>query len=430
MTISVVLYAYFFEYKKRQTAEIQKEQDELILKFSKDEISKFTLTNKEKITIEKREGFWEVTAPVDDDADKIQVEGFLDILSKEKVEMEIGDDLQEPKIYGLDKPAASIEITGPNGKTKTVAVGAEAIQGKNYLRVGSEHSVIVSSAQWKILTEKTLKDFRSKQIYRGGDIVAIELEVPGQPKLVLKLLDGKWRLENAKFSLDDPAIKAFVSQIENLHATDVAAENQSSLGKFGLDKPAVILRLVGKENKDPVTLRLSPPQNNKKDSFIVSSGLKPVFKSYGGLAETLIKRPANFRDRDEPFKYSLAEVIGVRTKADQFDYRFIKKGEAWYLEKPEADRDVDQNALMNLLTALQGARVSEYLGKVPFKPLRSIDLLDKEGNSLLKVELGDEIKGKNRRLAKSSKVDEVFSIDSNLAGSLPGQGLVKEKAKQ
>jgi hypothetical protein len=429
VTISVVAYAYFFEFKKRRSDDEQKEQAELIIKFPQADISKVILTNKEKIILEKKDSSWKIVAPVLDDADKIQVDGLLELLLQEKAEMEIGDDLQDAKIYGLDKPVASIEVTSTNGQAKLVSVGGEAIQGKNYLRIGNDKAVIVSSSQWKILTEKTSKDFRSKQIYRGGDIHTLEVEAPGQPKMVLKLQDGKWSLEGAKFNLDIPAIKAFVSQVENLHATDFASETQSNLGKFGLDKPAVVVRIVGKDNKDPATLRVSAPQNGSKDSFIVSNQLKPVFKSYGGLAATFLKRPANFRDREEPFQYTLAEVIGVRTKASQFDYRFIKKGEAWYLEKPEEKQDVDQNALMSLLTALQGARVSEYLGKVPFTPLRTIDLLDKEGNSLLKVEVGDEIKGKSRRLAKTSKVDEVFSLDSTLVDAWPGQGLVKEKAK-
>ena len=430
VTLAVVTYTYIFEYKKRQETELKKEQDELVLKVSKDDIKRLTVINKEKIVLERQGEVWKITHPVVDDADSLQINSLLDLLLKEKAEIEIGDDIQDLKIYGLDKPLAGLEIEDKKGATVGVSLGAEALLGKNYLRLNKDNNVIVSSSQWKVLTERTLKELRSKTIYRGGNIRTVEVEVPSEKSIVLKLTEGKWKLEGEKFPVDEPAIKAFVAQVENLHATEIAAENQQDLAKYGLNQPAVTLRLIGKDDKDPVTVRISKPQNNKKDSFLISSALKPVFKSFGSLSDSFLRRPVSFRDKEEPFHYSLSDVIGVRTKASQFEYRFIKKGEAWYLEKPEVDRDVDQTELLSLLTSLQGARVREYLGKISFKPQRTIDLLDKEGNSLLKVELGDEIKGKNRRLAKTSRVDEVFSVDANLVDALPGQSLVKEKAKK
>jgi len=428
ITIIVSAYAYLIEYKKRTSDDEQKEKEALVIKFDRDAIDQISITNAQQVVLSKKENKWKITSPVEDDVDEMQVKSLLDSIAKERADMEIGDELMEPKIYGLDKPLATIEVHSGGESTK-IEVGGEALQGKNYLRVNSAKGIIVSSSQWKYLAEKSIKDLRSRLILRSHDVQSVEVHVKGQKPFLLKQNDKKWVIEGARFNLDTPTVHSFIAQIENLRAMDVEAENQRQLSKYGLDQPAVVLRVVSKDNKDPVVIGLSGPRNNNKDSFVTNSTLKPIFKSYGELSKSFVKKPLDFRDRREPFQYSLAEVVGVRTKSSLFDFRFIKKGEAWYLEKPDEKRDVDQAQLVSLLTGLQEIRVQEYLGAVPFKAQRTIELLDKNGDVLLKLEIGDQVKGRNRRLAKSSKLGEVFAVDQALVDAWPGQTLVKEKAQ-
>ncbi len=428
ITLLVGLYAYFFEYKKKQADQVTKDQEALVIKLDKSDMTKIEIIHKDHVVLEKQAGAWKITSPVTDDADATQVNSFLDTVTQESIEMEISEDVMKPKVYGLDKPQAKMIFTGSKGTPIQVDIGEEAIQGKHYLRVNASNNVIVSSVQWKYLAEKKLADFRRKEILRGGDLQKISIEVSGKPKVLLVKGEKSWNVEGVKYAVDTPILHAYVTQAQNLRALSVESENQNTLAKFGLDKPALVLRVQSVDNKDPVVLRFGSPQNKGKDLYLVSSALKAVYKFQGAILSNFIKSASDFRDREEPFKFSLAEVIGVRTKGPKFDFRFIKKGEAWYLEKPDPNRDVDQTQLMMLLTSLQGARVHQYLGELPFKAERSIQLLDKDGNSLLLIQVAGAQKGTGRILIKSSHIPDVMSMDPAVVEAWPGLSLVKEKA--
>ena len=86
VVVLLSLYAYFGEYKGKETEKIAKEQKALILKdIKQDQINTIEINNLEqKISLSKNTEGWVLLSPTSDSADNAEIDSWLKQLVEEK----------------------------------------------------------------------------------------------------------------------------------------------------------------------------------------------------------------------------------------------------------------------------------------------------------------------------------------------------------
>jgi hypothetical protein len=149
------------------------------------------------IELKKDGGHWMLTAPVQGDADAMEVTALTDLAAKETHDPIATPDLKQ---LGLDPPGYTIALNG----TPVDFGGIEPIKYRRYVRTGSTVALIEDPASAAL--DKDYSDLVAKELFpAGSQVEKIEL-----PKLTLGKDDkDHWQLTPA-----DP--KAGADQMERL----------------------------------------------------------------------------------------------------------------------------------------------------------------------------------------------------------------------
>ncbi|HEX4924372.1 MAG TPA: DUF4340 domain-containing protein [Bdellovibrionales bacterium] len=431
-------YAYFGEFKKRKAEETVKEQQAVVVKIEKDKVSRVKLTKDGKTLEIKKEGAdWHVTQPVQDLADEDAIKGWVENLTTEKSESEITEQI-DWAIFGLDKPFYTVELEG-DGKTETISVGKDAIGGKIYLRRNQDNAVLVANAIWKGFGDKTAKDLRNKSLYRlegkSASSLKIETKKGGKTqKTSLVKKDGAWQFEGGEGDVGADEVGNYISQIENLKATDVAGEDKSAggaLAKNGLSNPMVKVTLGFTDGTEPWTLLVSEA-NKQQEAFASAGNLKPVYKIFGTSADALVKGPGDFRDKKKPFEFQRADVKGLEINTGSIGVSLEQKDGTWALAESSkasnANKEVDQAKVSDLLSQVGALKAKEFVKADATSFKKYLKLKAADGKPLLELMWSEGAKGKNEYKVKSSNSKEFVTLDTSSIDSLPVQTLLKDKA--
>lgn len=438
---ALAAYAYFGEFKKRQNEETVKEKQAVVVKIEKDKVSRVKVVKDGAIVQIKKEGNdWHVTDPVQDLADEDVIKGWIENLTTEKSDSEISEDIKW-EIFGLDKPHYTVELEG-DGKTELVSVGKDAIGGKIYLRKNQDNAVLVANAIWKGFGDKTAKDLRNKSLYRLEGKAAAKLTIETNKggktqKTALLKKDGVWRFDGPEadaVAVGQDEVGNYISQIENLKATDVVAEDKAAkdaLSKNGLARPMVKVTLGFTDASDPWTLVVSAA-NKQQEAFAAAGNLKPVYKIFGASADALVKGPGDFRDKKRPFEFQRADVKQIDINTGSFGVSLEHKDGAWALTEASkaanAGKDVDQTKIDDLLTQVGNLKAKEFVKADATAFKKHLKLKAADGKSLLELMWTDGAKGKNEYKVKSSQSADFATLETTAIDSLPVQTLLREKA--
>lgn len=234
-----------------------------------------------QLTIERdSRGSWYLTDPVAWPADVSVLKLFFETLAGNS-----GTEARDvdPAAAGLEPPVAHAELDfGEERGTWSVDVGRADLDGQRlYIRTqapGAEPRVLRANRSLEGIFQRFVPDYRSKAIVRieptdvvevgrtgaadypsynsGVGIVGPGLEDVPNPLLVaqgelfptldLRLINGSsgWRVEQPFSGAADPqALSMLLLTLCNLDARAFKSEEALDLGRFGLDRPEVELRL-------------------------------------------------------------------------------------------------------------------------------------------------------------------------------------------
>lgn len=136
------------------------------------------------IVLEKRDGHWRMTAPVQAEVDAFEINGPVGLADKEAQDTVEGASLAE---LGLDPPAYTVTLN----EIAIAFGGVEPLQYRRYVRVGDVVSLIEDPPGAAL--DKDYADLIAKTLVpEGAELVRIEL-----PKLTLAQVDGKWSVTPA-----------------------------------------------------------------------------------------------------------------------------------------------------------------------------------------------------------------------------------------
>ncbi|NEQ39768.1 MAG: DUF4340 domain-containing protein [Okeania sp. SIO3I5] len=168
-------FVYLYEIRgKQQQAEIQ-EQRKQVFDFDLAQIQTITIKQESetltlKIDEEAEEKTWNITAPVEKEADLQTVEFLLTELTNLKSDRSINTKVSQLSEYGLEKPEITVEIQLKDGKTSRLFLGQPDFDGNSiYSQLEPEGeppeevSVLLLSVNFKNVLTKPVSEWEKQE---------------------------------------------------------------------------------------------------------------------------------------------------------------------------------------------------------------------------------------------------------------------------
>ena len=255
-----------------------------------------------------------------------------------------------------------------------------------------------------------------------ADISKIEIKKQGGEEVALAKNDaGKWQITSPKqFGADQGAVSGMLSTLSALNSDRLIDEKASKLEPYGLTQPAIEVDVTEKNNKtQKLLIGDETPTGNAV--YAALAGDPRVFTLASYTKNGVDKSLKDLRDKRlltfESDKLSRVELV-----ARKQDIEFGRSKDQWQIVKPKPLRADDfrvQELIRKLADAKMDLSGSDEDAKKATKAFAAATAVaiakvtDAAGTQELQVR-----KSKDDYYAKSSAVEGVFKVSSDLGQSL------------
>lgn len=200
---------------------------------------------------------WRMTKPESTPADAERVDGFLRRLLSARVRKWIGK--PDLAALGFEPPGATITVEREDGPPLVLHVGLVRKEGENkgvYLRRGDKGPVLLARYEGAAgLAGNRYLDFLPRTVLRFPKDSVVELSVVGPKRdTLLRKGKGEWRLVRpVEAEADLARVNDVLWDLCELRAKRLLARGPKGLKSYGLDPPALTVRLKREAGKRPVT---------------------------------------------------------------------------------------------------------------------------------------------------------------------------------
>jgi hypothetical protein len=254
---------------------------------------------------------------------------------------------------------------------------------------------------------------------KEADITSVDVRKQGKDQLQLaRDKSGKWEITAPKPLRADPTnVAGMLSNLTALNADRLVEQKASDLGQYGLANPSAEILVSEKGNKTQKLLigDDTPTQNG---AYAMLQGDPRVFTIGSYVKTSLEKSPNDVRDT-RLLTVDADKVSQVELIAKKQDIEFGRNKDDWQILKP---RPLRANSIKvgDLVRKLTEARMDtsedEKKADSAFasgSPIATAKLTDEGGTQQIQVR-----KSKDDYYAKSSVVDGVYKVTSDLGQSL------------
>lgn len=439
------LYTYFFEfYKKEKDDQRKTEESKIFLSLVKDQVHQITIrSGNDNLTIERTVDGWQLTSPIKDIADNDTVESFVNSLIDEKTKDLVKEgNGSDDKTFGFGEKSSFISLKSTAGVLEEIEISQQKnFEGNIFLRRKNENKIYVAASAWLSYVGKKSADFRDKRFLRARIAEASKVEIEnqnGQTKLELK--DGKWTSPGIGTDLlDQNRIREVLSAISDLKVQEILSADIKEKSKHNFQSASVKIKIEIKVNSEPKTW-IAELSTTKDKASIVATNSFPGYvvkfdKSfYDRINEVSVQ---SLRDHRKPFDFDKTKVRKILINSSLKKAKFIMNGADWVLDPVDANTDVQQNNIKDLVDRLRTFEVTHFISKSDWKNFKSenqIQFEDQDGKSVFQFMWGQLQKKKfnsiekNIRYAKTSLSEEVFVIEESNFGRLNLHELSKQKS--
>jgi hypothetical protein len=243
-----------------------------LVSFEKSLVRQLSLTSAGVEIVLKKEGDdWNITAPLEDRADKGEVDKVLNTVLNLRATKFPAGEKSGLEIYGLQPAEVAVEVlVGPDMAPSTVVLGRGQLKpnlGKVFAKLQPAGPVAeVREYQLKNLIKtpfdlraKAPLEFESKQVFKiksASDQSLIVLEKEEEEKESRKV--EVWSLVSPRSAkAKGYKVNSFLSGLAGLKAVNFTEDKQKAdLAAFGLDKPTRTITLYDREDRELGVLKI------------------------------------------------------------------------------------------------------------------------------------------------------------------------------
>lgn len=237
-----------------------------LMTFKVDDVARFTLAqdNGSVIEVVRKGDQWRITKPGNYLADPTRVRELLSSVLEARIADFIADEPSSVSQYGLEKPHLTITIYNKSGAEESLLFGfkqSEAGKDGIYVRRG-ESTPVYTVHEWVMgAVDKSVLDLRDRTVFNFDPSKVESADVTvGTDQFTLKRAPGgKWDVTDRGKSTtaDTPVVERFLDEIRDLKGVAIVADPMGSPKPYGLDRPDIIVTLIGKDGKTIGTVKFA-----------------------------------------------------------------------------------------------------------------------------------------------------------------------------
>jgi hypothetical protein len=195
----------------------------------------------------------------------------------------------------------------------------------------------------------------------SGDVRKVSLVRDGRPMTFERDEAGPWRLTSPiQAAADEYEVDSLVSALTSLRIERVVEKEAKDPAAYEIPKTEVSLWVKGKDA--PVRLLVGMENPLDKSLFAKRDDDPRIVLLSSTLKTTLDKPVFDFRQKDV-FKFTAADVKGIRVKARNVAWQAAREGSGWLLKAP-VNSLAAKGLVDSLLEALSGLRAKAFVAEV------------------------------------------------------------------
>ena len=369
-------------------------RDKTVMDLASDSIARVKIAGPESFELLKRDGKWELTAPLAAPADADSVRSLLSAVTKVTATEFVTDDAKDLAPYGLVSPQLLAEVemapvppttgpastqpaTGP-GKIHRLALGKQ-IGDKVYARISDTPTVFqIRPALIKSLQPKLAK-LRIRKVLDldVGAVTGVDVTVPAGKAGFVKT-EGQWLMAlPLKGSTADGAVDKLLGDAASLKAESFKDDATDPV-LYGLDKPTAELKFRMAGKGQAITLLIGDKTPSGEMTFVQSAGATAIAVVRTNDLSALLAEPATYWNPELLKLPEGARVTALELRRPDDTYTLAHgAGGDWAMTAPlTAQANEEQiNKILDSLEDLKAEKVV-YLGnKVPESYAKGKDIM-------------------------------------------------------
>jgi len=429
--IFLVLLAFvlLFEFKGKGG----KDEEEKLLALSSDDVQKITLKKEdETISFQKNEeGEWLITEPLEAKADKYEVGRLASDFSDLKIERVVEEEPEDLQKYDIPQKEISLWFKNKDKPVK-ILIGMENPLGNTFFaKRDDETRVVLIPSNLKSLMEKSLFDFREKNIFKfeTDDVKSVKL-LAKKTLWVASKKGEEWFFRNPVNALAKSSkIGDILSSLSGLKAKEFVSEEKkkADVKKYGLDRPEYEISLGMPLKNQEVTFSL----HKKDDKLYATTSLSTkIVEAEDSLISDLEKEAGELREKEVANFYSW-EANRLHLKMGEIDWELVKDEEDnWHFESPLKE-EADKSKVQTFIHKIESLEATEFIDPPLSLNLKDYGLdhpqaevkiwveEDEEKVKEITVHIGAEDKESKEVVVKNARFDYLFRVDSAFLEEFP-----------
>ena len=432
LAIFLVLLAAVFFFELRGPG--KEDTGEKLVSLSSDDVEKIVFKQDGQTIQFNRQGEdWLITSPLEAKADKYEVNRLADDFSNLKIERIIEETSPDLEKYGIPQKELELHYKGQEEPVKILIGMENPLDQTFFAKRADETRVVLIPSLLKSLLDKSLFDFRQKDIFRfeTDQAKAIKLKA-NEIRWEAEKKDEDWFLLQPVNALAQKSrINDILYALSNLKAEEFVSEdkNQDEIRKYELDKPGyeVMVNLPAENQKMTFFI------HKKEDQVYATSSLSSkILQVEDSILSDLEKKADELRDKDVADFYSW-EVERLQIKKGELSLILVKdKEDNWHFEEPQLQaQEADKEKVQSFLREFESLEAEEFVD-VPFNledyglgmPQAEIKLwVGDEGKepTEIMIHLGSEDKESGKIYVKNARFGYLFKVDSDFLEKFPSK---------
>ncbi len=428
----------------------EKDDEAKLVALSSDDVQKITLQREtDSITFEKVEEDgtqgWVITEPLEAKADKYEVDRLADNFSDLRIERVVEEEPEDLEKYEIPKKEITLWFKDRE-KPVRILLGAEnPLDNTLFAKREDEARVVLIPSHLKSTVEKSLFDFRQKDIFRfeTDDVKNIKMQAK-ESRWEAEKKEDEWFFKRPVEALaKESKITGILNSLSGLKAKEFISEekNREEVTQFGLDRPDYEAVLTIPFENQEVTFFLHEKDEKLHATTSLSSKIIEVEDS---LLSELEEAVVELREKEVANFYSW-EVDRFQLKRGELDWALVKdEDDNWKFESP-VQEEADKSKIQTFIRKIESLEAEEFIDP-PFnlkdygldEPQGEVKVWIKEDEEKVKeitVLLGTEDKEAQKVVVKNARLNYLFRLDSTFLEEFPKElkdwkPEVKEEAKE
>lgn len=392
IAISLGLFVFIYEIEGDKKREQKKQYNESLFKLKNNDIKLVRLkNNSQTIQYEKNDNSWNITQPINLEVDKNIIDSQISVFLNSKIKRIIGQvDENKLKNYGLGSSNIELYIETFNGLKINYEIGNEsATKGDLFVFDKDSNSVILSSNELKVQTQKTLFELRDKKIIHFDKSNVNQISIITQDDSIIIKNQDKinqlWKITSHDVNGDNSQIDNYLSSLNRYTAVDFIdnpEKNEKSYLKNS--QISIVLNLEPNGNSKTLTIGESKISNSDTVHYGFESGKSNIFLISNNDKKSLMKDSFYFQDKKlvdyDENNINEINIIGA--------YQLSVMNEdslGWYISSDSTIKldKVDMNRLFSAINGIQAVELVKSKNQDSFginEPFIEVLFNDSENN--------------------------------------------------